>query len=83
MVITEPNFLIHRQIYSWIKEIWILLGFTIECTENQTNESLMDTIIQIREDVRTLAKESPQLYALSDRIRDVYLKDSGIVLQDM
>ena len=54
-----------------------MLGFSVSDT-NKSDNSLLEAVIKIRNDVRDMAKVDKKLYALSDRIRDVYLKDMNI-----
>ncbi len=49
-------------------------------------EDLMGLVLKIREEVRSMGRSKDfvkgDLFGLTDRIRDVYLSDLGITLQD-
>lgn len=64
-----------------VNEYYDLFGFN-EVGNQNTNDSskskYIDIILKVRDDIRNEAKNNKVLYKLTDKIRDVYLKDEGI-----
>jgi cysteinyl-tRNA synthetase len=64
-----------------------IFGFTSVTSSTKTGglaPKLIKVLAKLREDIRGMAKSSGfrPLYSLSDKLRDVYLKDLGISLED-
>ncbi len=62
-----------------IQKWYDIFGFiNVNDKINNYQKDYADIILKIREDVRNMAKKYKELYSLSDKIRDVYLKDLNI-----
>lgn len=78
-----PFFHLGSVVAKWFK-IWGFDFSDSQTSSDSKEEELLDLVVHLREELRSLAKSSGfhPLYSLSDRIRDVYLKDLGISLED-
>lgn len=70
------NLYTNKKILILIKKLYELFGFSLK--EDNRDYDYIDVITKIRNDVRNLAKKNKELYNLSDKIRDTYLKDLNI-----
>ena len=79
----SPDKSIIKKIAKYYLEMYELFGLRYGSNTAETHV-LLETIQKIRADIRAAAKDTkePSLYALSDKIRDVYLKDAGIQIND-
>lgn len=81
-----PKLMVINRISEWIREMYLMFGFDDPRQESNSNtQDFLDVILKIRNEIRDAAKatKSSQLFVLSDKIRDQYLKELGVSLQDL
>jgi len=72
-----------KAVRRYLGNMMSILGF-VEEKKDESLEKYVGVMNKIRDDIRTKAKESKNrdLYAISDKIRDVYMKDLGMRIMD-
>jgi cysteinyl-tRNA synthetase len=78
----DPNANIIRKLKKFYEHIFDVFGLQYKEQTSSHELELLNVIQKIRGDIRTAAKKDKSLYALSDKIRDEYIKDIGIQIND-
>jgi cysteinyl-tRNA synthetase len=83
-----PNII--KQTHKYVIKIFSILGIEFGNMDCGTNNKLVESIIEIRDDLRSLIKDKDidkttkiKIYSMTDKIRDEILPNCGITINDL